>query len=171
MEDFDVSGSLKLQSYMNNQNIDADTMNFLENTKFSDLLSEEEKYDIERKVNRYKSLEQAQLENVTVENSTEMQELAQDILYATGKQITSLNVSSLKTNQDIANALYQSSAKSKNDLYVDIDYDDYRSSSDYVKCKIVSHNTPYAYGINSDAKIIVTKSGKIITSKSALYTK
>ena len=154
MENFDVSGSLKLQSYMNNQNVDADTMNFLENTKFSDLISMEEKQDIERKVSRYNSLKQAQ-----------------DILYMTGMQIDSLNTNSLKTNQDIANALAQSSARSRNDLYVDIDYDDYRSSSDYVKCKIVSHNTPYAYGINSDAKIIVTKSGKIITSKSALYTK
>lgn len=171
MENFDVSGSLKLQSYMNNQNVDADTMNFLENTKFSDLISMEEKQDIERKVSRYNSLKQAQLENVTAENSIEMQDLAQDVLYMTGMQIDSLNTNSLKTNQDIANALAQSSARSRNDLYVDIDYDDYRSSSDYVKCKIVSHNAPYAYGINSDAKIIVTKSGKIITSKSALYTK
>lgn len=171
MDTFDVSGSLKLQSYINNQNVDLDTMNFLNNTKFSDLLSEEEKIDIERKVNRYKSLEQAQLENVTAENSVEMQELAEDILYATGQQITSLNVNNLKTENDIAQALYQSEAKSKNDLFVDIDYDDYRSSSDYVKCNLVSHNTPYAYGIHSDAKIIVTKSGKIITSKSSLYTK
>lgn len=171
MEDFDIGGSLKLQGYMNSQNVDADTMNFLENTKFSELYTEEQKYDIERKVNRYKALEQAQLENVTAENSTEMQELAQDILYQTGQQINSINVNSLRTNTDIANILYNSGVKSKNDLFVVIDYDDYDFISDYIKCKVVSHNTPYAYGIHSDAKMIVTKSGKIITSKSSLYTK
>lgn len=171
MEDFDVGGSLKIQSYLNNQNLDNDQLNFLENMKFSDLMSTDEYEDVDKKVTRYRQLEDLQLENPSVEYSTEMQELAQDIMYQTGKSVNSINMREFKTTTDLENVLAQSNTKSKNDLFVDIDYDDYSSSSNIIKCKIVSHNTPYAYGISAGARMVVTKTGKIITTRSALYMK
>ena len=171
MENFDVGGSLKMQAYLNNQNLSTDDLNFLETMKFRDLMSEEEYNDVNKKVTRYKELETSQLESPSAENSTEMQELAQDIMYQTGKSANSINMHDFKTNTDVMNILAESNVRSKNDLFVDIDYDDYSSSSDFVKCKIVSHNTPYAYGISAGAKMAVTKSGKIITTRSALYMK
>lgn len=171
MENFDVGGSLKMQAYLNNQNLDADDLNFLETMKFRNLMSEEEYNDVNKKVTRYRELEDRQLESPSVEYSTEMQELAQDIMYQTGKSVNSIKMSDFKTNTDLLNVLAESNVRSKNDLFVDIDYDDYNSSSDFVKCKIVSHDTPYAYGISAGAKMAVTKSGKIITTRSALYMK
>lgn len=171
MEDFDIGKSLKLQGYLSNQDLDNDTMNFIDTLNFRDLLSNEEYMDITNKVNKYRTLENQQKENPTSENSSEMQELAQDILYCTGKPVNSISLGSLKTDNDLMQILYNSNIRSKNDLFVDIDYDDYRSNSDFVKCKLVSHNTPYCYGIQANAKMVITKSGKIITTKNALYSK
>lgn len=171
MEQFDIGSSLKVQQYLNNQTLDSDTLNFLETLKFKNLLSVEEKRDIYKKVERYRTLEQDQLQTPTAENSTEMQELAQDVIYSTGQSVNSINMSSLKTTEDIENAMIQSNLKSKNDLFVDIDYDDYSSNSNYVKCKIVGHDHPYAYGISAGARMAITKNGTIITTKNALYNK
>ena len=61
MDNFDVGSSLKLQSYLNNQDLSQDDMNFVENVKFKDLLSDEEFYDVYKKVERYRVLEQEQI--------------------------------------------------------------------------------------------------------------
>lgn len=171
MEQFDIGSSLKIQSYLNNQTLDNDTLSFLETLKFKNLMTPEEKHDISKKVSEYKELEVSNKENPSAELSSKMQELAQDVMYSTGASITSLNLNDLKTSEDLDQAMLETNIHSKNDLYVMPDYDDYSRSSNYVKCKLVSHDTEYAYGIIANARMCITKSGKIITTKNALYMK
>lgn len=171
MDVFNVGGSLKLQSYLNNQTIDNDTMDFLENLSFNKLMTREEFTDIYNKVQRYRVLEQENIAHPSSEISGEMQELAQDVMYSTGSPVHSINMSKFKTNDDLEQAMLESNTRSKNDLFVEIDYDDYSATSNFVKCKVVGHDTPYAYGIAANARMVVTKSGKIITTKNALYMK
>lgn len=171
MDTFNVGGSLKLQSYLNNQTLDNDTMDFLENVKFKQLMTREEFTDIYNKVQRYRVLEQENIANPSSTISSEMQELAQDVMYSTGSPIHSINMSKLKTNDDLEQVMLETNIRSKNDLFVEIDYDDYSSTSNYVKCKVVGHDSQYAYGIAANARMAVTKSGKIITTKNALYMK
>lgn len=171
MDSFNVGGSLKLQSYLNNQTLDNDTMDFLENVNFRQLMTREEFIDIYNKVQRYRVLEQENIANPSSDISSEMQELSQDVMYSTGSPIHSINMSKFKTNDDLERAMLETNIRSKNDLFVEIDYDDYSSTSNYVKCKVVGHDTQYAYGIAANARMAVTKSGKIITTKNALYMK
>ena len=171
MDGFNVLGSLKLQSYLRNQNLDDNDMSTLESTKFEKLIPYDEYYNIYKKVERYRTLEQEQLFNPTSDNSVEMTELSEDVLYDTGIPINSINLSSIKTNEDIERILGNSNITSKNDLFVNIDYDDYNYKSNVVKCNIVGHDYPNCYGISAGAKIAITKSGKIITTKNSLYVK
>lgn len=171
MDNFNVGSSLKLQSYLNNQNLDADTMNFVENLSFNKLMSSEEFNNVDSKVRKYRALEQENLTNPSSDISKEMKELAEDVMYATGSPIHSINMNNFKTNDDLERAMLETNIRSKNDLFVEIDYDDYSSTSNFVKCKLVGHNTPYAYGIAANARMIITKSGKIITTKNVLYMK
>lgn len=171
MDTFNIAGNLKLQSYLGNQDLDADMMNFLDDLKFNELMTDEEFYDVQNKVQRYRTLEKDNMQNPSSELSSEMQELAQDVMYSTGMPIHSINLHNLRTSGDIERAMLQCNTRSKNDLFVEIDYDDYSSSSNFVKCNVVGHDCPYAYGISANAKMIVTKSGKIITTKNALYGK
>ena len=71
MDNFDVGSSLKLQSYLNNQDLSQDDMNFVENVKFKDLLSDEEFYDVYKKVERYRVLEQEQIKSPSAATSSE----------------------------------------------------------------------------------------------------
>lgn len=171
MDTFDVGRSLKLQGYLNNQNLEPDDVQFLDTMKFKQLYTEEEFQDIYRKVEKYRVLEQNQLSTPTAENSEEMQELAQDVLYSTGQAVHSIRMSDLKRDVDIERLMTECNTRSKNDLFVQIDYDDYSNNSNFVKCKVVGHDTEWAYGIQANAKMIVTKSGKVITTKNALYSK
>ena len=50
-------------------------------------------------------------------------------------------------------------------------YDDYKESSNYIKCEVVGHDNPYAYGIAANARMCVAPDGTIITTKNALYMK
>ena len=172
MDTFNVGSSLKLQSYLNNQTLDNDTMDFLENVNFRQLMTKEEFTDIYNKVQRYRVLEQENIANPSSDISKEMQELSQDVMYSTGSPIHSINMSKLKTNDDLEQAMLETNIRSKNDLFVEIDYDNgYSSTSNYVKCRVVGHDCPYAYGIAANARMAVTKSGKIITTRNALYMK
>lgn len=171
MEPFNIGSSLKLQSYVNNQDVPDDDLNFLDNTKFNDLMTREEFTDIYNKVQRYRVLEQDNIVSPSAETSKEMQELAQDVMYSTGQAIHSINMSQLKTIDTLEDIMARANGRSKNDLFVEIDYDDYSSTSNFVKCNVVGHDRPFAYGIAANAKLIVTKSGKIITTKNALYSK
>ena len=171
MEPFNIGNSLKLQSYVNNQELDDDDLNFLDNTKFTDLMTREEFTDIYNEVQRYRVLEQDNIVSPSPERSAQMQELAQDIMYRTGETIQSINMSKLKTVDSLDDIMARANCRSKNDLFVEIDYDDYSNTSNFVKCRVVGHDRPYAYGIAANAKMAITKSGTIITSKNALYSK
>ena len=122
MDTFNVGGSLKLQSYLNNQTLDNDTMDFLENVNFRQLMTREEFTDIYNKVQRYRVLEQENIANPSSDISKEMQELSQDVMYSTGSPIHSINMSKLKTNDDLEQAMLETNIRSKNDLFVDSDY-------------------------------------------------
>jgi hypothetical protein len=134
-------------------------------------MTEEEFIDVNNKVNRYRTLETEQAKNPSSEISSEMQELAQDVMYSTGQAIHSIQMSSFKTGSDLEQAMLSANLRSKNDLFVDIDYGDYSSTSNFVKCKVVGHDYPGAYGIAANARMIVTKDGTVITTKNALYMK
>lgn len=168
---FNVGGSLKLQSYLSNQTLDADTMEFVDSLDFKKLMTSEEFTDIQHKVQKYRMISAENTINPSAELSEAMQELAQDVMYSTGMPIHSITMDKFKTNEDLERAMLECNTRSKNDLFVEIDYDDYSSSSNFVKCKVVGHDAQYAYGISANAKMIVTKSGNIITTKNALYSK
>lgn len=168
---FDVSKSLKLQAYLNNQNLDEDTLSKLTSMKFNTMYTKEEFADIKYKVETYRNLDKVNKATPTSEGSKRLKELAEDILYATGESADKIQLSSLFTTDTLDNAFAETNLRSKNDLYVTLDYGDYSSSSNYVKCEVVGHDYPGAYGISANAKMVVTNDGTIITTKNALYMK
>lgn len=171
MDTYNVLGSLKLQSYLNNQNVSDETMKCLDTLSIKNLMTSEEFTDIQNKVQRYRTLGKENMECPSSTISAEMQELAQDVMYSTGMPVQSINLNDFKTDADLMSMINESDARSKNDLFVVIDYDDYSSTSNFIKCNVVGHDEPYAYGISANARMVVTKSGKIITTKNALYMK
>lgn len=168
---FDITKNLKVQTYLNNQNISDDTLNFLDSMKFNEMYTAEEFADIKYKVDKYRTLDTENRRNPSAEASKLMSELAQDILYSTGKDASKIQLSELFTTDKLDQAFMKTNLRSKNDLWVDIDYDDYSSSSNYVKLNIVGHDHPGAYGISANARMVITKNGTIITTKNALYMK
>ena len=168
---FDISKSLKLQAYLNNQNLDDDILNKLSSMKFNDMYTKEEFADIKYKVDTYRSLDKANRDTPTSEGSKRLKELAEDILYATGQNADTIQLSNLFTTDTLDEAFGETNLRSKNDLYVTLDYSDYSSTSNYVKCEVVGHDYPGAYGISANAKMVVTNDGTIITTKNALYMK
>lgn len=168
---FDITKNLKVQTYLNNQNISDDTLNFLDSMKFNEMYTAEEFADIKYKVDKYRTLDTENRRNPSAEASKLMSELAQDILYSTGKDASKIQLSELFTTDKLDQAFMETNLRSKNDLWVDIDYDDYSSSSNYVKLNIVGHDHPGAYGISANARMVITKNGTIITTKNALYMK
>lgn len=168
---FDVGSSLKIQQYLNNQSLDGEILNFLGTMKFNDLYTDDQYQDISNKVNTYRALEQENRKNPSAEVSKQLQDLNQDIFYLTGQDASKIQLSNLQTTSKLDAAMMETNLRSKNDLFVEIDYDDYSSNSNYVKCKLTSHNTIGAYGIAANARMIVTKTGTIITTKNALYCK
>ena len=168
---FNVLDNLKVQTYLNNQNFDADTNNYLSTLKFTEMYTPEEFMSIKNNVDKYRALDEANRQNPTAEVSKVLQELSQDILYQTGQDATKIQLSQLNTTQRLEQIFMETELRSKNDLYVDIDYNDYKNSSNFVKCNVVGHDYPGAYGIAANARLVVTPSGTIITTKNALYMK
>lgn len=168
---FDLMNNLKVQTYLNNQNLSEDTVNKLDSMKFNEMYTNEEFSNIKANVEAYRSLENLIKENPSPEVSKKMEELNHDILYATGKDASKVQLSELYTTQDLDQAFMETNLRSKNDLWVELDYEDYSSSSNYIKCKVVGHDSPCAYGISANARIIVTRTGKVITTKNAIYPK
>lgn len=166
-----VLENLKIQSYLNNQNFDSDTNNYLSTLKFSDMYTPEEFMSIKSNVEKYRTLDEANRQNPTAEVSKVLQELSQDILYQTGQDASKIQLSELNTTDKLEQIFLNTNIRSKNDLYVDIDYDDFKESSNYVKCIVVGHDSPYAYGIAANARLVITPNGTIITTKNALYRK
>lgn len=163
--------NLKVQTYLNNQNFDGETNQYLATLKFNALYTPEEFMSIKNNVDKYNVLNEANKKNPTAEVSKVLQELSQDILYQTGQDASKINLNSLNTTQKLEEIFMNTELRSKNDLYVDVDYDDYKESSNFVKCNVVGHDCPYAYGIASNARLVVTPNGTIITTKNALYRK
>lgn len=168
---FNILENLKIQTYLNNQNFDGDTNNYLEKLKFTEMYTPEEFMAIKNNVDKYRVLDEANRKNPTAEVSKVLQELSQDILYQTGQDASKIQLSELNTTQKLEQIFMETELRSKNDLYVDIDYQDYKNSSNFVKCKVVGHDYPGAYGIAANARMVVTPSGTIITTKNALYMK
>ena len=168
---FDLVNNLKVQTYLNNQNIDEDELNVLDSMKFSEMYTKEEFSNIKANVDAYRSLEKLVRENPSAEISKKMKDLNQDILYATGKDASKIQLSELFTTSKLDEAFMKTNLRSKNDLWVDIDYNDYSSSSNYIKCKVVGHDYPGAYGISANARMVITKTGTVITTKNVLYPK
>lgn len=171
MEPINVMSTLKVQQYLNNQNLDTDTLNFIDNLKFKDLLTDEQFDDIKSKVETYRRLDNELQINPSPEVSRACKNLAEDILYTTGKDIKTIQLGELQTVNKLDQAMMNTDLRSKNDLFVKVDYDDYSMNSNYIKCTITSHDDPGAYGIAPNARMIITNSGKIITTKNAIYSK
>ena len=161
---FNILENLKIQTYLNNQNFDTDTNNYLLKLKFNELYTPEEFMAIKNNVDKYRTLDEANRKNPTAEVSKVLQELSQDILYQTGQDASKIQ---LRLDQ----IMMETPLRSKNDLYVRPNYDDYKESSNYIKCEVVGHDSPYAYGIAANARMCVTPDGTIITTKNALYRK
>jgi len=168
---FDVGSSLKIQQYLNNQTLDNDVLNFLSTMKFNELYTNDQYQDISDKINTYRALEQENKINPSAEVSKQIQELNQDIFYLTGQDASKIQLSNLKTTSKVDEAMMATNLRSKNDLFVQINYDDYSTNSNYVKCRLTGHDDYGAYGIAANARMIVTKDGTIITTKNALYCK
>jgi len=168
---FDLSKNLKIQTYLDKQNLDTDKLSKIDQIKFNEMYTPEEFSDIKYKVETYRELDRVNKETPTSEGSKRLQELSQDILYATGQDASKIQLSELFTTSQLDEAFAETNLRSKNDLYVDIDWNDYSNSSNYVKCNVVGHDHPGAYGIAANARMVVTKNGTVITTKNALYMK
>ena len=92
-------------------------------------------------------------------------------MYQTGQDASKIQLADLNTTDKLEQIFMTTNLRSKNDLYVDIDYQDYKNSSNFVKCKVVGHDYMGAYGIAANARMVVTPDGTIITTKNALYMK
>ena len=136
-----------------------------------DLYTPEEFMAIKNNVDKYRTLDEANRKNPTAEVSKVLQELSQDILYQTGQDARKVQLAELNTTQRLDQIMMETPLRSKNDLYVRPNYDDYKESSNYIKCEVVGHDNPYAYGIAANARMCVTPDGTIITTKNALYMK
>lgn len=168
---FNVLENLKIQTYLNNQNFDADTNDYLLKLKFNELYTPDEFMAIKNNVDKYRTLDEANRKNPTAEVSKVLQELSQDILYQTGQDASKIQLAELNTTQRLDQIMMETPLRSKNDLYVRPNYDDYKEGSNYIKCEVVGHDNPYAYGIAANARMCVTPDGTIITTKNALYMK
>ncbi len=171
MEPMNIMSTLKIQQYLNNQNLGEDVLNFVDTLKFNELMTQEQFQEVKSKVERYRTLDEELQRNPSPEVSKACKELAEDVLYATGQDVKNIRLGELQTVDKLDQAMMNTNLRSKNDLFVKVDYDDYSNSSNYIKCTLTSHNDPYAYGISPNARMIITRSGKIITTKNAIYSK
>ena len=122
---FDISKSLKLQAYLNNQNLDNDMLGKLTSMRFNDMYTTEEFADIKYKVETYRNLDKVNRETPTSEGSKRLKELSEDILYATGLDANAIQLSELFTTDILDKAFAETNLRSKNDLYVTYASDNY----------------------------------------------
>ena len=57
MEPVNVMSTLKVQQYLNNQNLGDDVLNFVDTLKFNSLMTDEQFNDVKDKVERYRTLD------------------------------------------------------------------------------------------------------------------
>ena len=166
--DFEFGNNLKVQRYANEQEIDTSE---LENLNFTTIYTNQEYEDIKNKVDKYRAIENEHKQNPSAETTKILKQLSEDILYETGQDASKIQLSSLNTTEKLEKAMMQTNLRSRNDLRVDINYDDYSNSSNYCKVKVVGHNHFGAYGISANARMIVLNNGDIIVPKNSLYSK
>ena len=166
--DFDFSKNLKVQRYANEQNIDTSEIETLD---FNTMYTVEEYQNIKNTVEKYRAVENEHKQNPSVETTRILKELSEDIMYQTGQDASKIQLSSLNTQDKLEKAMMETNLRSRNDLRVDINYDDYSSNSNYCKVRVVGHNYFGAYGISANARMIVLNNGDIIVPKNSLYSK
>lgn len=173
MEGIDISKSLKLQNYLNQQKLDQEQRSYLDTVDLSDLMLKSEFETVQTQVERYHTLK-AQVEKGEgdiISASEEMKYLANNVLSETGRDINTIELSQLDTVIKIEELLQSSGIKSNNDLVVRFSDDDFFRRNDYVRMSISGPEPWGGYGIRTGARIAITKSGKILTVRNALYEK
>lgn len=173
MEGIDISKSLKLQNYLDKQQLDNEQRTYLDVVDLSNLMLKSEFDMVRAQVERYNVLK-AQVEKREgdiVLASEEMKYLANNVLGETGRDINTIELSQLDTVTKIEELLQGSGIKSNNDLVVRFSDDDFFSKNDYVRMSISGQESWGRYGIRTGTRIAITKSGKILTVRSALYEK
>ena len=169
----DVTKSLKLQTYLDNQKLSLEDIDFLNKVNLSDLILKSEYDEIKSEVERYNTLKKA-LEtgsNNAIQISDEMKNLNQQIVARTGKDASQVSLHSIPTADKLEQILQSSGITSKNDLTVRIVYnDDEGYNSDYVRVELTDSKWD-RYGINPGTRMAITDKGEIITLRSQLYMK
>lgn len=173
MEIIDVTKSLKLQNYLSVQNLTEAEISELDKVDLSNLVLKSEFERIQKSVERYQTLKSQveKGEGDIVLASDEMRRLANDVLVDTGKDISNIDLNQLDSVTKIENLLEKSGIRSKNDMVVRFSDDDYFNRNDYVRVVLADSNSWGRYGIQTGARMAITRSGKILTVRSALYEK
>lgn len=168
-----IQDSTKLQLYYDKQSLDMDDMNTIDATNTENLLLKSEFDMIENEVKRYKELK-SKVENNdgdVILMSDEMKNLSMNILAQTGRDINTIELSSLQTVTKLEDVLSRSGIHSQNDLVVRPLEDIYGSNSDYIKCTLCNSEDYSRWGIRQGTRLAISKSGVILTVKSGLYLK
>lgn len=173
MEEIDISKSLKLQNYLDKQQLNSEQRTYLDVVDLSNLMLKSEFDMVRTQVERYNTLKSQveKGEGDIILASDEMKYLANNVLSETGRDINTIELSQLDTVTMIEDLLQGSGIKSNNDLVVRFSDDDFFSKNDYVRMSISGQEPWGRYGIKTGARIAITKSGKILTVRSALYEK
>jgi len=173
VEEIDISKSLKLQNYLEQQELNEEERTYLDIVDLSNLMLKSEFEAIKSQVERYHTLKSQveKGEGDIILASDEMKYLANSVLGETGRDINTIDLSQLNTVTMIEKMLQNSGIKSNNDLIVRFSDDDYFNRNDYVRMSISGKENWGRYGIKSGARIAITRSGKILTARNAIYEK
>lgn len=173
MEGIDISKSLKLQNYLDQQKLSQEDRTYLDNVNLFDLMLKSTFDTIKSEVERYASLK-SQVENGEgdiILASDEMKRLANQVLAETGRDINTIDLSQLNTVTKIEEMLKSSGITSENNLSVRLEDCDLFNQNDYVRVSISGPEPWGRYGIRTGARMAITKSGRILTTRSSLYQK
>lgn len=170
-----VLKSIKLQKYMDKQALDVDDYEFLEKVKLEELLTKANFDTVKNEVARYNELKEAIKEpsaDIAL-ISDEMKRLRNEVLVQVNRDIDMIDLGTLDTTDKLEDILSRAS-KSENDLVVTfVPVDRNISNDDYVRLELYSMERQYMprLGINTGARMVITKDGTIITPRNAIYSK
>lgn len=175
MESIDVLKSLKLQNYLDRQTLNGEERAYLDQVSLYNLMLKSEFDNVKSQVEKYNHLKSQveKGEGDIVLAGEEMKYLANSILAETGRDINIIDLSQISTVTRIEELLQNSGIKSNNDLMVKIsdEEDTFFNNSDYVRLSLAGPEPWSRYGIKPGARMAITKSGKILTTRKALYSK
>lgn len=172
----DVTKSVKLEQYYNQQNLEPEDTKFLEDVDISRLFDDSTYNSIKYKTETYHKIKNNISDNVydMAQVEEELKSLRDDVLYETnGEDIEKIDLSKLQSSEKLDSLLRDCGASSKNDIRVrimDID-ENWGNNGEFKKVELVSSNEPWSYGILPSAKILVLSNGTIITKTNSLYRK